>query len=217
MRIDLHTHSEASRDGGITPEQYAQILKNELLDCVAITDHNRIDFARGMQKALGPENIIVGEEISSNQGDIIGLFLTEEIKPGMNAQDTIDAIKSQNGIVYIPHPFEKVRSSMTFEVLEAVAEDVDIIEGYNGRALTRRHTKAAVEWANSKNIALAASSDAHGLKGLGRCYTNTHQLPTIKNLVSELKNGSMVYSRPPFYTLLYPKFNRFINTWRGRV
>ena len=171
----------------------------------------------GMQKALGQENIIVGEEISSSQGDIIGLFLTEEIPPGMNAQDTIDAIKSQNGLVYIPHPFEKVRTSMQIDVLGAVADDVDIIEGFNGRALTHRQTKTAISWAKERSIPLAASSDAHGYKGLGRCYTNILNLPTRENLVLELQNGSPVFSRPPFYTLLYPKINRFKNALRGRI
>ena len=72
-KVDLHTHSQASPDGGIRPEQYAQALATEKLDFIAITDHDRIDFALGMQKALG-NKIIVGQEITTSVGELIGLY-----------------------------------------------------------------------------------------------------------------------------------------------
>ncbi len=77
IKTDLHTHSAASPDGSITVNQYKETLAKQTLDCIAITDHNRIDFALSLQQVLGPEKIIVGEEISTKQGDIIGLFLTK--------------------------------------------------------------------------------------------------------------------------------------------
>ncbi len=151
-KIDLHTHSEASRDGGITAEQYAYILRNEILDVIAITDHDRIDFALGMQKALGADKIIVGEEITTSQGEIIGLYLEEKVDPGMSAQETIDAIKLQDGIVYIPHPFEKVRKGLQEDILTALIDDIDIIEGYNGRAFAQNFSQKTLAIAKQHDI-----------------------------------------------------------------
>ncbi len=216
MKIDLHTHSEASKDGGITPDQYADMLKNELLDCVAITDHDRIDFALGMHKALGPENIIVGEEIGTTGGEIIGLFLTELVPGGMSPQDTIDAIKAQGGLVCIPHPFENVRKGISEELLFAIKDDVDIIEGYNGRAFFQNYGAQARDWAAKHNVAITASSDAHGVVGLGRTYTAVEKLPTAKNLVTLLQNAEYIYRKPKLRAVVQPKWNRFKKLMKGQ-
>jgi predicted metal-dependent phosphoesterase TrpH len=215
-KVDLHTHSEASRDGGITADQYANILGNEIVDIIAITDHDRIDFALGMQKALGANKVIVGEEITTTQGEIIGLFLSELVKPGMTVKETIAAIKMQNGIVYIPHPFEKVRSGIEKEVLLALIDDVDIIEGFNGRAFVQNFGPEAVKIAKLHAVTVAASSDAHGFAGVGSTYTTLQKLPTRQNIISLMAHGRMVMNRPPFYTLFYPKINRLKKLLMGQ-
>ena len=215
-KIDLHTHSEASRDGGITAEQYAYILRNEILDVIAITDHDRIDFALGMQKALGADKIIVGEEITTSQGEIIGLYLEEKVDPGMSAQETIDAIKLQDGIVYIPHPFEKVRKGLQEDILTALIDDIDIIEGYNGRAFAQNFSQKTLAIAKQHDIPAAASSDAHGSKGVGSTYTTLKQQPTRHSLCALIARGHLVTGKPPYYTLLFPKINRFKKWIRGQ-
>jgi len=215
IRIDLHTHSEASRDGGISPNEYAELLKNEAIDVIAITDHNRIDFAKGLQKALGEEYIIVGEEITTTQGEIIGLYLESPIESGMSAQDTITAIKDQNGLVYIPHPFEKVRKGVHQDTLLGIADDVDIIETNNGRALTKKHSLQAQTWSVKNKVPGAASSDAHGIAGVGHTYTTIKERPTRETLITELQSATFVHGRPPLKSLLYPKFNRFKKLLKG--
>jgi len=215
IKIDLHTHSEASIDGGITAEEYANLLRNEIADVIAITDHDRIDFALGMQKALGDDKIIVGEEITTTQGEIIGLYLSEKIIPGMSAQETIDAIKAQNGIVYIPHPFEKVRKGLQEDILLALIDDIDIMEGFNGRALVQNYGPQAISLAKKHNVTAVASSDAHGAKGVGHTYTTVKERPTRQNFLQIIKLGRMRTKRPPYYTLLYPKINR-LKKWLQR-
>ena len=111
FKTDLHTHSEASPDGGITLAQYQKVLNDGVLDCIAITDHNEVDFALHAHKTLG-NKIIVGEEIMTTKGEIIGLFLKEKVAPQQSPADTVVSIKSQGGLVYIPHPFETVRKGM---------------------------------------------------------------------------------------------------------
>ncbi|MDA1317355.1 MAG: hypothetical protein O3B87_05045, partial [bacterium] len=101
-KIDLHTHSVLSHDGGISELEYKSVLDAHILDFVAITDHNQIEFALQMHEQF-PEKIIVGEEIKTNEGDIIGLFLTKLISPGLSSKKTVELIKDQDGLVYIPH------------------------------------------------------------------------------------------------------------------
>jgi predicted metal-dependent phosphoesterase TrpH len=216
IRIDLHTHSEASKDGGLSPEEYAELLRNEILDVIAITDHNRIDFALGLQKALGPEYIIVGEEITTQQGDIIGLYLTSVIEPGMTAVNTADAIHAQNGLVYIPHPFEKIRKGLSAETLQEIADKIDIVETNNGRAVGNKNTILAQTWAVKNKAYAAASSDAHGRAGIGHTYTKLQNRPTKSSLLNELNEAIYVHGRPPLRSYLYPKYNRFKNLLKGQ-
>jgi len=207
VRIDLHTHSIKSPDGSITADQYHKILKSKL-DCVAITDHNRIDFAVKMQAELGKDKIIVGEEINTNQGEIIGLFLTELVEPNQDIGVTIQKIKAQGGLVYIPHPFETVRSGITKETLGNIKDSVDIIEGANGRAFFQNFGVQAHSWARIHNIPSLASSDAHRAKALGKTYSEIIEVPTADSLVKLSKTARKFYARPSLADILAPKLNR---------
>ncbi|MEK7602811.1 MAG: PHP domain-containing protein [Patescibacteria group bacterium] len=207
IRLDLHTHSNASPDGGISAAQYHKVLSSGLLDCIAITDHNRIDFALEMQQAYG-ERIIVGEEIMTSAGEIIGLFLEKKIRPGLSPEETIDAIDSQNGIVYIPHPFETLRKGLDSRILDELKGRIDIIEVYNGRALVQNRSQQAAVWAKLNTVPSAASSDAHGIKGLGKTFTGVAALPTKKTLVDLLISSTPIVGRPSVRALIYPKYYR---------
>ena len=206
-KVDLHTHSSASNDGSIQPEQYETVLESSALDYVAITDHNRIDAATALQRRLG-DRIIVGEEISTTEGDLIGLFLTDVVEPYQTPTEAIAAIKAQGGLVYIPHPFETVRKGMQQKTLEALVDDIDIFEIHNGRAMVQNRSQKAIVWATMHHKARAASSDAHGAKGLSKTYSLLAKPPTRQNLVEQLEKAQFIVGRPPLKTLLYPKMNR---------
>lgn len=217
FKVDFHTHSSASGDGSITADQYRYTLEQGTLDCIAVTDHNRIGMALALHKELG-EKIIVGEEIMTTEGEIIGLFLKKEIAPYQTALATAQAIKQQGGIVYIPHPFETVRHGLTLKTLDSIGEYVDIIEVHNGRAVFQNRTKKALLWATMNRVPWAGSSDAHGVKGLCKTYTILPEIPTAKTVVELTARGQAIVARPPLKTLLYPKFNRVRKklTTRGR-
>lgn len=208
FKIDLHTHSTGSVDGGISAAQYAQAIENGTLDFIAVTDHDSITHAVQLKKTLG-EHIIVGEEISTREGEIIGLFLKEAIPSGLSALEVVQAIHKQDGLVYVPHPFETVRHGVSATVLEHIMEEVDIIEIYNGRAIFQNKGPQATTVARLNNKPGAASSDAHGAKGLGCAYSQLKHKPTSKNLVDELQTAHLMMRHPPLKTLLYPKINRF--------
>lgn len=206
-KVDLHTHSSASNDGSILLSQYETAISSGLLDYVAITDHNRIDAALEAQAKLG-DRIIVGEEISTTKGDLIGLFLKEVVEPQQSPEDTIAAIKAQGGLVYVPHPFETVRKGMSESTLAMLADMIDIIEIHNGRAMMQNRSEKAIVWARLHQKPGAAGSDAHGAKGLSKTYCLLAEPPSRENLTALLAKAQFIVGRPPLKTLLYPKVNR---------
>lgn len=206
-KIDLHTHSTESPDGGIAFDQYVRALDHRTLDFIAVTDHNSIKMAQELQQNLG-KKIIVGEEIMTQRGEVIGLFLTTKVEPNQSVLDTVKAIKEQGGVVYLPHPFETVRKGISEADLLTIADYVDIVEVYNGRAFVQNRGPQATTWARVNEKAYAASSDAHGHKGLGTAFTNISDEPTAKNVTELIRLGHCSMQRPPLRTLLYPKTNR---------
>lgn len=207
LKIDLHTHSEASPDGNITLDDYKTVLASGILDIIAITDHDTIHFAKVAQAALGDDHIIIGEEISTTDGEIIGLYLTKEIPAGLSAEETVEAIKKQGGLVHIPHPFETVRKGIQIDTLQKIAMYVDSIEAPNGRSLQPKDSKT-IAWARQHRIAVVGASDAHRPKALGKTYTVIQESPTINTLSTLLKGASIRYKRPSMGDLLAPKMNR---------
>ena len=207
-KIDLHTHSKASPDGCLTIDNYCQMIDSNKLNFIAVADHNIISFAQQLQAKLGA-SIIVGEEVTTNDGHLIGLYLKEAIKPGLSAAETADLIHDQNGLVYVPHPFEKrTRQSLSRQVLEAITDKVDIVEVFNGRARLASSGKLAMSWALEHKKAFAASSDAHGPHGWGQTYSRIDMLPERDNLLDLLNSPSIAAGSVGLIGRLYPELNR---------
>ncbi len=206
-KLDLHTHSTTSSDGGITHAQYKKVLESGVLDYIAITDHNSVSFALTLQSELG-DKIIVGEEIMTTEGEIIGLYLKSVVPAGLSPIDAIKAIREQDGVVYIPHPFETVRKGLHPEILEAISDEIDIIEVCNGRAFAQNRSDQTVVWAKLNYKPGAASSDAHGIHGLGKTYNIVSEPPTRENIISLITSGTPITERPKVRALLYPKYHK---------
>lgn len=205
-RLDLHTHSQASPDGSLRAQDYRKLLESGRLDCIAVTDHDRIDFAQALQTELG-ERIIVGEEITTLEGEIIGLYLTEVVPAGLPAKEAAMRIHAQGGLVYIPHPFETVRQGINIADLDLIAKQVDIMETRNGRTLQDRGNQAA-EWATAHSVPGAASSDAHGLRGWGNTYSIVAEPPTRHNILAQLHAATYSTKSVGVIGRIYPKLNR---------
>ncbi len=214
IRIDLHTHSTASPDGGVTEADYTKLIQGNLIDFIAVTDHDRIDMAQHLQTKLG-DAIIVGQEITTSEGEIVGLYLASLVKPHQSALQTVKAIKNQGGLVYIPHPFETVRKGITKQTLDSIASYVDIVEVHNGRAFFQNRGPLATTWARIHSKAMAASSDAHGVKGMASTYTEIGAKPTQENLIKLLATSRRRTTRPPLSSLLYPKYHRLRAKLKG--
>lgn len=212
IKIDLHTHSIISPDGAgsITESDFTRFLEQGVLDCIAITDHNEIRFAQMMQKKLG-EKIIVGEEITTKDGEMVGLFLKQRIAPGHSAKETAKEIHEQGGLVYIPHPFEILRKGIQMGTLETLIDEIDIFEVFNGRGRWRGKAKEAAAFADEYHLAAAASSDAHGPAGVGRTFSIIKEMPTKNTLKKLLEEGTLEKRYASLWTYLYPVMNTIKN------
>ena len=206
FKLDLHTHSSASADGGLSLEQYRAALKK--FDYIAITDHNDLKQAQSIAGELG-KGIIVGCEVSTLAGDLIGLFLNQPVPVNLELSAAIERIHQQGGLAMVPHPFEKrQRSSIDLDKFLGLADKIDIIETYNGRSLSPAARRRSASFALQHNIAQAACSDAHGPKSFGRAYSLIKGKPTPDNLVSLLKEARFVRRRSRLSGYLEPSFNR---------
>lgn len=206
-KLDLHIHSILSSDGGIDKKDLDFIFENKILDYIAITDHNEIEFAQTMQEYF-PGRIIVGEEIKTSQGEIVGLYLKERIEKGMTIAQTLKAIKAQGGLSYIPHPFSERRHGIGPLLLDVFHDMVDFIESYNGRAILGLSNKKAIQFAAEKKLVHATNSDAHSKRGIGKVYNVISEVPTKENLISLLKNAKHITGRAPLAEYLSPTLNR---------
>ncbi|MGC9359136.1 MAG: PHP-associated domain-containing protein [Anaerolineae bacterium] len=185
MRVDLHAHTSYSPDSLTSPKTIVRWAKLRGLDALAITDHNTIEGALAV-RALKVLPIIVGEEISTPEGEVIGLFLTETIPPQPSLRAAIEAIRAQRGVVYAPHPCDRVRgSAMGADALARIAPDLDIVECLNARVTWRADNAQARALARDLGIPCAAGSDAHQGPEIGHAYT---QMPFFEDTPSLLRS-----------------------------
>jgi len=145
--------------------------KESGMDVVCITDHNSIQgalcAARAAEELDGIE-VVIGEEISTNDGEVIALFIHEEIPANLSVTETIERIRAQGGLVVAPHPF-----SLHCPCLKNKVHDLDIdgIEVLNGGHIDDFSNSAAVRAAESGKWAWMGGSDSHHLKTIGSAYT----------------------------------------------
>lgn len=171
MRYDLHIHSKYSwLDGAMNPRQIIKSSVKKGLDGIAVTDHNTIKGGVITKKMAGKEiDVIVGSEIMTDRGEVIGLFLESEVAPGSFC-DVISSIRSQGGLTMIPHPFDSGRGA-----LMPTKDDIkmiDCVEGFNSRCVFSKFNVHALEFAHNFGIPVVAGSDAHFEMEVGNAWTS---------------------------------------------
>ncbi len=204
----MHTHSTASPDGSLSLNDYDFMLNNNLLNYIAVTDHNTIEQAQIIQNKLG-QQIIVGEEILTQEGEIIGLFLNKLIPANLSLKKTIQLIHYQGGLVYIPHPFQSNRHGIDLKLIEKNITSIDIIECYNGRSLLNNHHRKIIDMIEEFGLVGAASSDSHGRIDFGRTYSIIEdRVIDQNNLITALETANYHYRPAGLIARLYPTINR---------
>jgi predicted metal-dependent phosphoesterase TrpH/glycosyltransferase involved in cell wall biosynthesis len=167
---DLHTHTSWSSDCLVEPAELLDHAERQGIGAIAITDHNAFGGAlEAVELARDRELMVIpGEEVkTSGQGEIIGLFLQEEIPRGLTFEETIAAIREQGGLVYLPHPFDRMHAIPDAATLHRHLAEIDVFEVYNARLLFEQYNDEAQRFARKYNLTMGAGSDAHVLQGLG--------------------------------------------------
>jgi hypothetical protein len=206
----MHVHTKYSPDSSITAVQLVNKCKTRGIDCICITDHNTIKGAFEFRDKVSIK-IVVGEEIETAQGEVIGLFLKQEIPAGLSISETIDIIKEQGGLVYIPHPFDTFRKSpIEITVLEKIVEKIDIIEVFNSRTLFKQANEYALRFARENNILPAVGSDAHTENELGNSYVEMENFVTKEEFVKNLKDAMLFAGRTSLFSRLKSRAMKII-------
>jgi len=170
MRIDLHCHTCYSGDSLITFDALLGWMARRRLDMVAITDHNTIAGARAFRDRA-PERFLVGEEIKTRQGELLALFLEEEVPGGLSLEETIARVHDQGGLVGASHPLDRLRGeAVGLKTLLTIRERLDFVEVFNARMMHRGGNRQARELSTRWGLPGSAGSDAHAGFEVGRAY-----------------------------------------------
>jgi predicted metal-dependent phosphoesterase TrpH len=167
---DLHMHTSWSHDCSIDAAELVDHAEAEGLGAIAVTDHNVFGGALEAADYARDRDLIVipGEEVKTDgQGEVIGLFLEREIPRGMGWEETVAAIREQGGLVYVPHPFDRMHAIPDSRTLHRHLTDIDVLEVYNARLLFEGFNDEALRFARKYNLTMGAGSDAHVLQGVG--------------------------------------------------
>ncbi len=167
-RVELHCHTRASFDSLSKPEDIVRTCREKGIDRIAITDHNTMAGIAAVQ-ALAPDLVIPGEEIKTEEGEVIGWYMVEEIPRGLPLAETIALLQAQGAVIGVPHPLDSLRmgSALGRESLMKVIDQVDALEVLNARCLRRQDNDDAREIAKAYGKLMTAGSDAHAAREIG--------------------------------------------------
>jgi hypothetical protein len=209
--VDLHMHTDHSYDCATPVEVLLAEAHARGLGAIAITDHNEISGALDARsKAPAELTVIVAEEVkTADQGEVIGLFIEDKIPRGMTLQETIAEIRRQGGLVYVPHPFDRMHSVPDYEHLLDVIDDVDAIEVFNPRIAISEFNEEAVRFAAKYRIPAGAGSDAHVPQGLGSVRIRMRAFDGPEEFLESLRDADII--RNPA-SLLYVQALKFLQT-----
>jgi predicted metal-dependent phosphoesterase TrpH len=182
-----------SGDSTTTPDEFAAAIDASGLDVVCITDHNAIDGAVELRDRLACR-VIVGEELRTAAGEIIGLFLTQRVPMGISHVDAAKAIRDQGGVVYIPHPFDPLRRNLAEAALYELAEAdlIDAVEVLNAKTSLSSLNRRAAEFAAEFGIVAGAGSDGHVPDALGAAFVEMDDFATPMEFLASLANSAVI-------------------------
>jgi predicted metal-dependent phosphoesterase TrpH len=214
--VDLHMHTDHSPDCATPVEVLLATARAQGLGAIAVTDHNEISGAlEARAQAQGsdahpPVKVIVGEEIkTAEQGEVIGLFIEEKIPRGRSLAETVAEIKRQGGLVYVPHPFDRLHAVPDYEHLVPILDDVDAIEVFNPRVAIGAFNEEAARFAAKYRIVAGAGSDSHVAQGLGSVRIRMRDFDGPREFLQSLRDAEIV-TRPT--SLLYVQALKFLQT-----
>jgi len=213
IHVDLHMHTDHSPDCATPVDTLLDTAKRVGLGAIAITDHNEISGALEARERADGIKVIVAEEVkTADQGEVIGLFIEEKIPRGMTLQETIAEIRRQGGLVYVPHPFDRMHAVPDYEHLLDVVSDIDAMEVFNPRVAFSAFNEEAARFAAKYRIVAGAGSDSHVVQGLGSVKIRMRDFDGPEEFLESLRDADIVRKRQ---SLLYVQALKFLQT-RGK-
>ena len=208
--VDLHMHTDHSFDCATPVEVLLAEARGRGLGAIAITDHNEISGAHEARTKAEGIKVIVGEEIkTAEQGEVIGLFIEDKVPRGLSLSETVAEIKRQGGLVYVPHPFDRLHSVPDYEHLLPILDQIDAIEVFNPRVAISEFNDEAMRFAAKYRIPAGAGSDAHVPQGLGSVRIRMRDFEGPEEFLQSLREADIV--RNPA-SLLYVQALKFLQT-----
>ena len=210
--VDLHMHTDHSHDCATPVEVLLATAREQGLGAIAVTDHNVITGAyeaRDKAAEYGVKVIVAEEVKTADQGEVIGLFIEQKIERGMTLAETIAEIKRQGGLVYVPHPFDRMHSVPDYEHLLAIVDDIDAIEVYNPRVAIGSFNEEAQRFAAKYRILAGAGSDSHVAPGLGSVRVRMADFDGPQEFLEALREA-VITTKPS--SLLYVQALKFLET-----
>ncbi|TMC00575.1 MAG: PHP domain-containing protein [Chloroflexi bacterium] len=189
IRADLHNHTHYSPDSILSPKDFARRAHERGLDCIAVTDHNTIRGGLAVRE-IADCRVIVGAEVLTSDGELLGLFLTKDVPRGLPGAETIARIKEQGGLIGVPHPFDSLRSALDTRKMTALIDQIDFIECLNARIVVAGHNEQALRFAQQNNKPASAGSDAHSRREVGRAYVEMPAFEGPKDFLESLRKGT---------------------------
>ncbi len=210
--VDLHMHTDHSHDCATPVEVLLATARERGLGAIAITDHNEISGAfdaHAKAQEYGVKVILAEEVKTASQGEVIGLFLTEKIPRGMTLQETVAEIKRQGGLVYVPHPFDRMHAVPDYEHLLDIVESIDLMEIFNPRVAIGAFNEEAARFAAKYRIPAGAGSDAHVAQGLGTARVRMRDFDGPEEFMASIQDSEVI-TTPTNY--VYVQALKFLQT-----
>jgi predicted metal-dependent phosphoesterase TrpH len=193
VRVDFHSHTMWSGDCTTTPDELEEAIADAGIDVLCITDHSTINGAVELADRL-PCRVIVGEELRTGAGEIIGLFLTERLPFGIGHVDAANRIHDQGGLVYIPHPYDPTRHCLREDALDELLDLglVDAIEVFNAKTSLQSLNRRAFETATARELPGGAGSDGHVPEAFGAAYLEMPDFDGPAAMLAAMRQGTVV-------------------------
>ena len=213
IKADLHIHTEYSMDCTMSLEDIIERCLEVGINCLGIADHNTLAGALKM-KEIAPFFIIPGEEILTATGEVIGFFLSQEIPSKLSMKETVALIKAQDGLICIPHPYDRLRYSVfRDQVFDDIMSQVDIIEAFNARSLSPSSATRAMELVRKYDKLASAGSDAHTLPEIGNAYVEMPDFNNKQEFLASLAKGKIYGSKSNPAARVVSTWNRLKKRW----
>lgn len=213
IRCEMHCHTFKSACAGLKFKTIIRECKKKQIQAIAITDHNDITGALEFAELAPPElTVIIGEEIKSKHGEVIGLFIKENIQPNLSLRETMERIKMQGGLVNVPHPFDGLRkNAVDIDELEKNVDLIDMLEVFNSRICFNRANRLAIRFASRFGILPVCGSDAHFGIEIGKSILTIAPFTTATDFKKNLNSAVIQGTKSPVFVHLLSKYRKIIS------